>query len=496
MWRAIHYRPQLITEQDSNDQQRKSSDTNPWRRFFWLWAALIALLHFILALSYSAVMPYRTPGVSYHTYLHDVGAPDEAAHAEVIGHIIKNNEYPVLDPKSPNIKTDYEAHQPPLFYTLEAFILKALGQTNLDAPSFGRVGRTLNAFFGSMNVFSIAAFLWWLLAFSTLHRARIALAGATLAAIIPMNISVSGSINNDSLCFALLTGSWALVTLARVQNSAEHEHKGVGLPLVTILLAGALLGLAVLTKFIALIGIPVFIVLAWILPGKGRLCIFRTGAGTLVALAIFTPWVLRNVSVYNEPFVTQTFSQAFTPNPKYKFSSKGNNNLRIYRFARHMVETTQETATGVFGYFDIHYPPQIPAIATWALIFLSAIGIAHGSINSHNKELVVAGFAFALFAGAYIAFNLRYDQPQARYVFPALPFIVLFPALGLSRLNPRFTAAYFGAYLILTVYTLPMLRFQYWLRTNPDEYAYTVIPPSQVHRFPPPRPLTKSTPDP
>lgn len=453
---------------------------SPWTVYFWLCAGLIALLHFGLATAYARVMPYRTPAVSYHQFLPDVGAPDERAHAQVISDLANGKAYPAFDPGRPDFMDRYyQAHQPPLYYAATAGFLKLFRTTDVESQNFGALARALNSLFGALNVLGVAALVWWLFAPTQVHRARLALTTAAIVALVPMNLAVSGSINNDALLFALCTWGWAIVVRTRQVKTR--------LPFA--ILAGTLLGLAILTKFSALLALPVALVLAlW--PGKDRLDWFRTLTVGVIALAFVAPWCVRNLNVYGEPFLTKTFQAAFPPSARNPPETP----VRAYRWFNRLVEATQESATGVFGYFDIHYPMWIPVLATWLWIGLATWGGYWAWTAGHRGPLLIGFLAFGLFFAAYAAFNVRYLQPQARYIFPALPFLALLAALGLQRINPRVTAGYIGLYLVLNGATLPWLSFQYWLRTHPDEVAYQAIPPAYRDQFPPPRPVEQTRP--
>ncbi len=450
------------------------------QKTFWIGLIAIVVVHFLLACTYATIMPYRTPGVSYHKYMHDIGAPDEAAHVEVIAAIQKNRTYPLFDPTTADFERNYEAHQPPLYYTLTAKVLNLFNQQDKNSQSYGIVARGLNALFGSLNILGCGVLLVCLFKAYKLPSARIALVSASLIALVPMNLTVSGSVNNDSLGFALATWSWAMVAIARLSNNPTKKAH-LGWPLVYMIIGGICLGLAMLTKFSTALAVPIFVAIAlW--KGPGKLCLFRTGSALLIALALFSPWLLRNQRVYGEPLMTKAFAAAFPENPR----TRPTNPLKAYRFTHLLVEGTQESATGVFGYFDIHYPPAIPVIATWAIILLGTIGLLGMMQDRYFREVIIGLTAILLVFAAYWMFNTKYNQPQARYLFLALPWIALFPSVGLSRLNIKVTYAYLAAYVILNLATFPFLQFEYRLRTHPDPGAFSAIPIEERHRFPEP----------
>lgn len=449
----------------------------------WFGILFIAVIHFLFATAYAHVMPYRTPGVSYHQFMHDIGAPDEAAHVEVIAYIQEKNQYPIFDPSAPDITRNYEAHQPPAYYVATAKFLDLLNLKAKNSAGYGFWGRALNSLFGSLNVAGIGILIAWLLRGSKLPVNQIALTAAGLTALIPMNLSISGSINNDSLSFALVTWGWALAALSRLLNK-PGQKPAVGWPLVSMIGAGCCLGLAVLTKFSAILSIPVFVAtVLW--PGTGKLCLFRTGSALLVAIALFSPWMLRNQKTFGDPMMTKVFAEAFPRNARVK----PNTPLKIYRLTHLLVEGVQESATGVFGYFDIHYRMVIPVIAAWLVLIFGTIGLLVLMQLGHTREIVISLFTIAMVFAALWVFNTKYNQPQARYLFMALPFLAMLPAIGLSRLPKYAPILYLSIYIILNIGTLPFLQFQYRLRTHPDQNAFQAIPLEERHRFPIPQPI-------
>ena len=134
-------------------------------------------------------------------------------------------------------------------------------------------------------------------------------------------------------------------------------------------------------------------------------------------------------------------------------------------------------------------------MTTWLFVAFVLIGATQAWKDGYRRHLAIGAATISLFFLAYVAFNLRYDQPQARYLFPALPWLAILLAFGLQKLSPRIPVVYLCLYVVLNVATLPWLQFEYWLRTHPDERAYLAIPPNKRDLFPPPRPLEQTEPE-
>jgi hypothetical protein len=67
---------------------------------------------------------------------------------------------------------------------------------------------------------------------------------------------------------------------------------------------------------------------------------------------------------------------------------------------------------------------------------------------------------------SYIAFNLRYDQPQPRYVFSALPILATGMAITLARFHLRYAALWGLLYVAVNLVTFPMLEREFFERID------------------------------
>ena len=370
--------------------------------------ALLAAVHLTLAMGFALVVPWRTPGTSNGIRLPDIGAPDESAHANYVDQILKGRPWPILETGVAVRPEQYEDHQPPLFYALDAAFGSACGLEETASSRAGIALRGLNVMIGASTVF--AAFLLGLWA---TDRARVGVATAAVVALLPMNVALSGAVSNDPLLIAL-----SMFTLALGVRSVRDPS------LATALGIGALTGFAILTKFTGLLLIATF---PFVLRGRRNMAAaFATTA--LIALPLF----VRNQTVYHHPLATPAFNATFPPTVDLAA-------LRTPRGFVHwlyvLLAGTAVSAIGEFGYMDISLPYAIvvPALA------MALFGLLRGAGESLPSRFRAASWVFlGLVAASYLGFNVRYVQPQARYLFPAIGVIALVCVLGLAkdRLRP------------------------------------------------------------
>lgn len=413
------------------------------------WLVVLVLLHLAFGLAYAEVIPYRQAGVSSGQYLKDIGAPDERQHVNLIRTLAAGEPYPVLRPDAPDFSETYQSHQPPAFYVLAATALSVAGQPR-DLPTEGRVLRAVNLVIGGATVLATFFLALW-----STQRPRVALITSMIVALVPMNLALSASVSNDPLLY--LATAACLAGLARGWR-IKWDALALGLAVI-----GA--GLAMLTKTSGLLLLlPLAITALW--PKSDAPWGVRATL-ILAPLVIVSPWLLRNHQVYGEPLATRTFAEAFRGAERR--TSPLRTHLAQTRFASRLTETTAKASTGVFGYFDIHYPDRV-AVLAWFVAILFSFGALIVMADPTYREMRAWAACLLAFMGvvalSYIAFNLRYDQPQPRYVFAALPLIALGMAITLARFHLRYAALWGLLYLAVNLATLPMLQREFLVRTD------------------------------
>jgi len=444
------------------------------RKTALLVASILAIVHVVLACVYASITPYRTAGVVLTSGpAPDVGAPDERQHANYVKHLIDGKGFPVLDPKDPELGENYQAHQPPLFYLLEAGWVKVSG-ADLTSSDEGLKVRMLNTLIGGATVLGVFFLGLW-----AFKREDVGLIAAAFAALLPMNCALSGALSNDPLLFCLCTWTLAICALA--------IKDGWTLKLAAI--AGILGGLAILTKTTGISLVPALLIAAFL--AKPRADVKQIGVAALLLILICGPWLARNQSQYGDPLAMSAFNEAFKNSPsreKMKEVAEIQNPGKPPELA-YWVDwvgwSTLRSFYGAFGYMDIFLNEggtfatsdkspnslyrmllalTVVMLAAWAFALRKPEWQEHKGVNALLG--VYALIIFLLFAG----FNAKYFQGQARYIFPALgPIAIGFAIGGLNLARGRWQAALGvlgGLLLLLNLYAFSRLPDEFRKRTG------------------------------
>ena len=456
----------------------------------------LMLLHLILAILYANVTPYRTPGYLFVTKSHlfdpagkpyfpvpDIGAPDERQHANYVLEILSGAGLPVYqvnvpDPlhpgqlmRNPLLDEVYEFHQAPLYYGLDAAFGRLTGVdefTGEDSQGGVRL-RYLNALFGALTVLGVYFLSVW-----GFQRRDVGVLAAAIAALLPMNVALSGAISNDPLLFALCT--WTLAICARCVRDGWTRKRALAV--------GILVGLAILTKATALILFPV-VGVAFLLkrpkPIKAAICVAS-------ALLLAIPWWIRNQQIYGDPLGLKAFQELFAAAPKA-------GDLMSYfgpfgYWINFVGWWTARSFFGVFGYMDIFlnergYADSEGPNALYRLLLVLAIVACVGflqnlrrGVPSEDRRVHWLNAAmFGLVTLMFLRYNYSFFQGQARYFFPALGPICVGLAMGalyLGRRRKRMVFVFiFGGLVMLNVYALSRLPAEFARRTTPPQLNLT-----------------------
>ncbi len=196
---------------------------------------------------------------------------DRDGHQQYISYILENKALPLAD-------DGWQMYQPPLFYLLSALILGSCGWP-ATADSAILTLRAFSALTGIVHL--VLVFLCLRLLFPNRPRAQII--GLLLGGFLGMNLCLSHHITNESLSALFVTASlYFCLRLLRAEGRVG------GLAAAT----GGCLGLALLTKFSALLAVPfVLVALVWprATPGAARRALSSAGL-FLVGLLVVCGW--------------------------------------------------------------------------------------------------------------------------------------------------------------------------------------------------------------
>ena len=397
-------------------------------------------------------------------------SPDETGHARYVNFLLEHRRLPVAGRDAPG-----EAHQPPLYYALVAFVahVTAMGPVALEPrrnPAFRWYGgsdenkyvhegdespplagsarslhrlRLISVAMGIATVllvYSIGAGTGDLLAPSI---------AAALAAFIPQFTFISGCLNNDNL--ATLLASATLACLVRAMSNPGPAASWAG--------AGALAGLALLTKFTALTLLPCGLVALWLARQHGAGRNLRAAVAFLApALALPAPLFLRNLRVMGDPLGAAAQAETL-PNLLDRKA------LVSSYFVVEMPSVLFRSFWGTFGWMSLRMPGVLYAGAL-GLTAAAAFGLFRMRRDNATRRLhALLAAAIVIQLVQIVIYNLTFTQAQGRFLFPVLgPICVLMCAgllqtareLRLPPFSPRGAGVLVG---VMVVVNLCILRF-------------------------------------
>jgi len=406
------------------------------RRFVRQPGLILAVINFCIGLVWIAVIP-------------PLDAPDEPGHLDAIMQVRKKHILPEIhfvptntvgekadplgDPETrtyiakllpklpvqdPHLLVPYESFQPPLYYLSAGLVSQLISP---DPQIVLYAGRLVAVLFGAATVY-----FCWLVVRELVPQAPLwALASAGVVALLPEFCFTNAHAANDSA--ANLVAIAAFYIWIRGLRDSEFDRRLLG--------AGALLGLALVSKLTAIALIPglalvILFRVFQVRPGAlGFGSWLRRGLRMLAGATFGTAlvcgwWFVRNVFTYGEPSGSAAASRFFAARwVKADFSNPCT--------AGDLSRYTLENLWGRFGWNDITLPHQVyhfcnsAALVLVCLTLLAGIGVFGLSVTRRRSVDVVAFQASLIFLSValtllvgFIQYNAKIAyQPQARYFF-------------------------------------------------------------------------------
>jgi 4-amino-4-deoxy-L-arabinose transferase-like glycosyltransferase len=383
--------------------------------------------------------------------------PDEFLHWQYARHLHDERRLPVYGPELA------EGNSPPLYY---AAIAPVATRTVTPPPAVWLDGRGTFAMPFLPRFFLGAADHWhhyWPLrharlltvlmslvtiiicariGFEATGRASTALLTAGFIAFLPQFTFRGAQVSNDALVTTM--AACAIWGMVRIVRRGFTWRSGV---LTAIALAAAWL-----TKINALCLVPAFALVILTEPAPWRKRLAWTSV-LCVTLALVAPWSIRNVMLYGDPFAIGVMPSAV---PLLIVERTVFSDFWVTRFPREVFKTF----VGYFGHATVKLPRPI-YVAWLALFAVAAAGVVRhvrrGEASGRLVLILLTTIAGA--AAILVRINVQFDQPQGRYLFPALPAIALTIAMGLEawRVPARLTVLTLAVVnaLILALVVIP-----------------------------------------
>lgn len=391
----------------------------------------------------SVIFNFRTP-VGINGYFH---TPDEGAHISYVRYVAEYGRLPRFEGYT---GVGYEAHQPPLYYTIAALVWKAAQGLPLEPA---RAVRMLSTLFGMLLVVMVHRI-------GRLLLPRVPAVGqvsAMMVALLPMHVAICSAVNNDSLTnllFALVLMEFALL------YTQSKPSRWVALRM------GLWAGLAGLTKVTALLLIPTMVV-GWLIVPRTRG--IQVWLGLLVsvglAMALMFPWFVRNMQLYDDPLLLRAFERTFAGTARAEQFLKAGVTMTDY--LHQVADWTYRSFWFAYGTprtAEKGIPNFLPdrvytVLGTIHLLTLIAFALSLWREREQFGEgamrwWAVAGLLFVLVLGAFVRFILTYFQTQGRYLYPALVPIALAFVIGWRGLFPTHLRHAADGILILLMFAV------------------------------------------
>jgi 4-amino-4-deoxy-L-arabinose transferase-like glycosyltransferase len=374
--------------------------------------------------------------------------PDEFLHWQYARHLHDERRLPIYGPEFA------EGNSPPLYY---AAIAPVATRTVTPPPAVWLDGRGLFAMPFLPRFFLGAADDWqryWpirnarlvtvlmslvtvvvcaRIGFEATDRASTALLTAAIVAFLPQFTFRGSQVSNDALVTTMAACAvWGMV---RIVRRGFTWRRGV--------LTAVALAAAWLTKINALCLVPAFALVILTEPVSWRQrFVYLSVFG--VTLSLVAPWSIRNVMLYGDAFALSAMPSAV---PLLVVERAFVSDYWVTRFPREVFKTF----VGYFGHATVKLPRLV--YVAWLLFFaVAAAGLARrgrrgqqghqgqqGRQSQQGQQgamsMRLAAILLTAIAGAVVILvriNLQFDQPQGRYLFPALPAIALMMAIGLE----------------------------------------------------------------
>lgn len=427
--------------------------------------------------------------------------PDEPGHLDYIRFLAVNRRLPGPLPAHPFVESAYEGQQPPLYYVLQAAMVRAIDPKTLEGLDTGEYnsrgvvashraarpgdrkmpprpnpdshlfgGKEARIFesderdafpyrypYSLVRILRFAGIPWGLLTVVLAYHLGVLVFGsrghgatvaAALAALNPQFCFLSGSVSNDGMAVAAAS----LVTYLGVRHAltpVKRRHP------TDPFLVGAALGIALLVK-LTVLPLAVFIILCLLAGARWR---WGAGAraiaaGAAAAVVVSGWYFVRNAAVFGDLLGQAAYQitkdalvaerSLFSP---YFFSLAADSFPAL----------TFKSFWGYFGWMNVPLNPRL----YHALALLCAAGVlgvaghAAGALKAaapaRRRELTLVGLLslHALLSLAItIRFNLTFVQPQGRYLFGSLLPLSILLLMGFRfwtdrarDLAPRFRGA-------------------------------------------------------
>jgi 4-amino-4-deoxy-L-arabinose transferase-like glycosyltransferase len=412
----------LTTTQDTTTSGNLNFQTSPHspEPFKYTFAIFIFLLILIIL------------AVNIHNV---VAYPYSRSHFDSEGHVAYV-KYMAAHWRVPNVTQGWEMYQPPLYYFFSAIVYRLFGGEGNELASLKAV-----QILGMLSGLACILFSWFTLRVFAKNNRLIQLLGLSTVAFLPMSLYLNPTISNEVFSAFMISLAVYLLVRYGFQDSISYKQAVV---------LGAVVGLALLSKYTALlvflVAVAILLVRPWIRAEQRRreLAILVVFIATVLATCGW--FYYRNAVMFHKPFVANWDEESgfhFEQPPGYRTLGFY---LRFGSIFAHAPERSRWSSfwDGYYGsmWMDPHFnmidyrddtANSLGSIVL-CLALLPSVAMAVGFVNSLKRILLNRLFEpdFALAAlGAVTMLALIWFTMQ-------IPFITTIKAFFTLSLMPAF----------------------------------------------------------
>jgi D-alanyl-D-alanine carboxypeptidase (penicillin-binding protein 5/6) len=361
---------------------------------------ILAVLTLVLGSLYAWVVK---PGLPY----------DEPSHWSTVLFYVHHQRLPVLG--RPGVT--YEAQMGPVAYVVGAIVVRLSEAAGASENTAFHLVRLAGVAELALAVAVLAA-----LTRRLAGRSWACVAAVSILALNPMLLTMSSSVQNDTLALAL--GLLALeLALGRLGDRPTIRSS---------LLVGAVAGLAVLTKLTAWAAVAA--IAAWLVWRHRRAAFRPLVAFVVAAVAVSGWWFVRNVELYGDPTGASGVNRTGVSFVRYHAHG-----------ASGVAHIFEELVT--YLWLPTEYVRNLiaaPTILKGALLIVSVAVLIVGIGGARRWQTSARGLLLAvavLSVGAWLVTDLAYQSVAPRVAYLAIPVWAGLVALTLMRLPPRLAVA-------------------------------------------------------
>ncbi len=393
---------------------------------------LVTVLVFLL---FAWVLSSITPLADTGSY---INAPDERAHVGYVAAIALGHRLPT---KGDREFPTYQWHQPPFYYAVAA-----------PAYQIGlRAMRAVSILFAIVSLWAL-----WAAASVVLSGRPAAIALATgIVCLLPMRQAVMAAVGNESATECVFSLTLYCLTLILCRGVSRSR----------VVMLTVLLTVGLLTKATCLLLLPSASLAMFLASRRAQLSrrVLLGLVPVLFALALASPWYVRNARLYGEILPLRAFHEEFAATSRAT-DWIGKQELEVNPWTGDLQPGPLMTRAGYVSllanwtirtFFAAYTPPSKQAIgapvfmppsayAVFLGILLAGLlsALWHASLRRTWKPKLVSlaitlGLSAALVSASFAAFTAMYFQAQGRYLYPALLPLSLAWADGMERLAPE-----------------------------------------------------------